>query len=119
MTTTKSSSSKPAPIVVCPCVKRHSPTPSRYEKHHIHPQAWGGTNAKENMIWLCSNAHDSVHHLLEHYVRHQAEPPPAILRRFSAFVRNLAKEAIAREGGIPPLKKGSGKVPAALPSGSS
>lgn len=68
-----------------------------YHRHHIVPKSWGGPNTSENIVDLCPTAHANVHHLLDHYVRHflqgMGDPPWAIQKHYSAYVRALAARA--------------------------
>lgn len=53
----------------CPCVHRHVPKPIMVEQHHVLPKGlqeklWGKIRHPQT-VPLCSNAHESVHHLLD------------------------------------------------------
>ena len=34
---------------------------SRIHKHHIIPRQSGGTNRKDNLVWLCPNHHSQIY----------------------------------------------------------
>jgi hypothetical protein len=36
--------------------------------HHRIPQAFGGTDAKDNLYFLCPSCHQSLHRMAEHYL---------------------------------------------------
>lgn len=48
----------------CLCVSDHRPPVLEYELHHIQPLYLNGPDVPENKVWLCSNAHTSVHELI-------------------------------------------------------
>jgi hypothetical protein len=90
----------------CRCVKNHNPLPHTVQTHHVVPQAWikrGSVPAIPETVPLCGTAHDSVHELLNQYVRSNGRPPWEVLRRFSPYIRELADIAWER--------RPSGKVP--------
>jgi 5-methylcytosine-specific restriction endonuclease McrA len=59
----------------CPIVKKHSPIPLRYVKHHILPQACGGRTVVANLVTLCDTCHYAIHHLM--YCLARSLPLPA------------------------------------------
>lgn len=56
-------------VAPCRCVSRHVPTTHRNHWHHIVPLAWGGPDTTENQVPLCPTGHDTVHVLLQRWVR--------------------------------------------------
>jgi hypothetical protein len=79
----------------CPCVITHAPAAYVAELHHIVPRSWGGPDVPENLASVCNNTHQAVHHLLDDHVRlfrlaGALELPWTVLRRYSAFQRDLA-----------------------------
>lgn len=48
----------------CLCVSEHRPAPLELNAHHILPEAAGGQDTPDNLVWLCPTAHANVHELL-------------------------------------------------------
>ena len=76
---------------VCECVADHRPRYDELNRHHVVPLYAGGPDTAENVVWICPNAHTSVHELLRAWTRHAGEPPWALRRTFSPFIRALAE----------------------------
>lgn len=77
--------------VRCACVSAHSPEPFDVEVHHVVPLYAGGADTASNRLPLCANAHNNVHALLRAWERAQGEPSWDVRRRFSPYVRDLAR----------------------------
>lgn len=91
------------PGVVCSNPIRHAPNPGAHlNLHHVVPLSWGGPDVPPNRMWLCPNCHELVHSLLNEYVRAGGKPALDVLRQYPLFLRRLAKETIARNGGVIP-----------------
>lgn len=62
------------------------------EHHHLRPRARGGTNAADNMVWLCANAHGDVHYYLDLIEDHRGPDnvPFTIGKHYSPAVRQYA-----------------------------
>lgn len=76
----------------CPCVKYHAPKPVELHIHHILPLSWGGPEIPANEIFICPNAHVSVHELLRAWRKYGTEPPWIIRKYYSPFIRDLARK---------------------------
>lgn len=48
----------------CACTSDHRPPVLEYERHHILPEALGGTTTDDNLVFICSTAHTSTHELM-------------------------------------------------------
>jgi hypothetical protein len=51
------------------------------------------------MIELCPSMHETVHALLNEYVRANGTPPATVLKRYPPFARRLAQRTIEMNGG--------------------
>lgn len=82
----------------CACVARHVPVlhDDEAEGHHVWPLGEGGPDRAENMRWLCPITHTKVHNLWRAYQAHGGQPPPAVLRRYSSYVRDLVADGWAQ-----------------------
>lgn len=90
----------------CQCVHNHNPLPHTLQTHHVVPQAWirrGSAPSTSETVSLCGTAHDSVHDLLNEYVRNNGRPAWVIRRQYSHYIRTLAEMAWEN--------KPTGKVP--------
>ena len=101
----------------CVCVSEHRPPVTTFQRHHVVPKSWGGPdvatwNGKPQIVITCGTTHDSVHMLLNHYVRawkahvealktnpdHQfAGPPTSITKLFTRHTQALAKAGWANK----------------------
>lgn len=73
----------------CPCVGRHIPKPVMVEKHHVLPKQlqvklWGVVR-DNTTVPCCSNAHESIHALLDLLLAGKPMPPHA-----NAYHREIA-----------------------------
>lgn len=59
--------------------------------HHVVPKYAGGTDAPENMVWICPTTHANVHELLRAWEKAGGEPAWEVRKHFSPFVRELAR----------------------------
>ncbi len=89
----------------CQCVKRHSPTPTRVELHHVHQQShqrrlWGTVRDKETVA-LCDNGHAIVHAFLERMRRGDNPDGRANDYLFTLALQGRVREMVA-EGRLPP-----------------
>lgn len=75
---------------LCGCVSRHVPAPQELNRHHIHPLGEGGVDTEDNVEWLCPTSHANVHELLRAWLKYEGEPPWAIRKHFSPYIRELA-----------------------------
>lgn len=117
----------------CKCVATHRPPVVTLQRHHIVPKSWGGPdvatwNGKPQITITCGTTHDSVHMLLNHYVRawkaHVTSgstrpftgPPSSITKLFTRYVQALALAGWTnRPPGSPtPYTLASGLLPAPL-----
>lgn len=80
-----------AGTVPCACVVTHSPVPADVHIHHVVPLYAGGPDTPENRVNLCPTTHANVHALLRAWERAQGEPSWDVRRRFSPYVRDLAR----------------------------
>ncbi len=80
----------------CEARRFHSPRPSRFIWHHIHPAGIGGPNTAGNRVGLCDTEHYAVHDLLDLYLAADARPPWRVRRRFGRGVQRLAAEGYRR-----------------------
>jgi hypothetical protein len=90
----------------CQCVRNHNPVPTGTQTHHVVPQSWmkrGAAPSTSETVVLCGTTHDSVHNLLNEYVRANGIPAWPIRRQYSHFVRGLVTTAW--------LNKPKGKLP--------
>lgn len=78
---------------VCPCVKRHSPKPAYLQRHHIHPEGWGGKTVRDNLIDICGTIHDATHSAINKLVRARRF---VSLTEYPILARKLAVEAVSR-----------------------
>ncbi len=76
--------------VLCQCVKYHRPKPLHHERHHILPKRWGGDSSPDNLVWLCNNAHESVHIILDALMVSDGDVPWEFMRRFNPYIRKIA-----------------------------
>jgi hypothetical protein len=61
------------------------------ELHHVWPLGMGGPNTDGNKIWVCANAHYSIHAYLDLLVKHGGQVPPEEARFYGAKVRRYAQ----------------------------
>jgi hypothetical protein len=92
----------------CQCVLNHNPNVIYTQRHHIVPESWvraGGRAVDPATVDLCGTAHDSVHELLNEYVRNNGPPSWEARRRFNPYIRELAERAWSNRptGTRPPL----------------
>lgn len=80
----------------CACVATHTPAPQELNRHHIYPLGEGGTDAPDNVVWLCPTSHVNVHELLREIIRYEGDPPWDIRKRFGPYIRELAYEGYRR-----------------------
>lgn len=100
----------------CQCVLNHNPNVIYTQTHHVVPVSWvrnGGRATEPATVELCGTAHDSVHELLNEYVRNGGPPAWTIRRRFNPYVRRLAERAWPNRpmGTRPPLTTSKGAEP--------
>ncbi len=114
----------------CMCVTEHRPPVVTFQRHHIVPKSWGGPdvatwNGKPQIVITCGTTHDSVHMLLNHWVRawkaHVASgttraftgPAPSITKLFTRHTQALARSGWAnRPPGSPtPYTLSTGAMP--------
>ena len=79
--------------MTCNCVSEHRPTPSTFERHHILPLAWGGSDDPDNVVSLCPTTHSDTHKLLREYRRLMEAPPWEFRRHYGYTARRLAFNA--------------------------
>ncbi len=48
----------------CLCVTEHRPHPLELERHHTLPLSLGGSDAPENLVFICPTCHTSTHELM-------------------------------------------------------
>lgn len=80
------------------CTVHHHDAPTAEERHHLQPQSRGGSNAADNMRWLCANGHGDVHYfldLIEKY-RDPAAVPWSLAKHYGPAVRATAVEGWSR-----------------------
>lgn len=53
----------------CICAADHHPDPLELERHHIWPLGMGGSDAEENVVWVCPTTHTNIHEILREMVR--------------------------------------------------
>jgi hypothetical protein len=84
------------PDAECECVEHHVPKPVQFERHHIVPLAWGGTNDPANVRLLCPTAHGNAHLLLSQLRKNDGRIPFALARHTGPYIEALARWGYAR-----------------------
>lgn len=79
----------------CPCVRVHSPAPTRVVPHYILPLAWGGRPEPANVVYLCGTAYLAITDLLA-WIQTHGPLVPVPSRDVPHFARRLALAAIYR-----------------------
>ena len=76
------------------CVRTHVPAvlDDEAEAHHVWPLGEGGPNIAGNLLYLCGNSHNSAHALWRLYKRYGGTPPPAVIRRYRRYVRQVVAD---------------------------
>jgi hypothetical protein len=101
-------------MATCQCVLNHNPMPMAYQVHHVVPQSWmrkGAQPSSTETVTLCGTAHDSVHDLLNQYVKHGGPPPWPVRRQYGDYIRKLAATAWdLRPNDKPPYTTSKGKL---------
>lgn len=80
-------------VLICPCVKRHSPPAVVIEQHHVLPLSWGGPDTPANKVAICAQTHFTIHALLNQYVHTGDTPSRGELNQFPPYARILAAQA--------------------------
>ncbi len=85
----------------CRCASEHRPPVLEYVKHHVLPASLGGSDAPENIAWMCPTAHANCHELLRMMLRHGRTLTDYELqviedRPVSRYAAKLAREGFTR-----------------------
>ena len=75
----------------CTVHATHQPTPHINEIHHVWPLGHGGPNVPENKITVCSTGHNSIHDLLDKWLKAGASPGWEVLRHYTTGERKYAQ----------------------------
>lgn len=82
----------------CLCLTDHRPAPMELNRHHILPQASGGSDDPGNLAWLCPTAHANVHEMLRFMLRDGREWTWTEATDFYAVPVNRYAYGLACEG---------------------
>lgn len=61
------------------------------ERHHVWPLGEGGPDTKDNIVVVCSNGHELIHHYIRELLKHKGSPPWEVSIRYGRKVRILGK----------------------------
>ena len=80
----------------CPCVREHRPKAVELDHHHLLPKYLGGSDAPDNLIWICVQTHRATHELLRLYIKANETPPAEVVNDYPRMARALALDGWQR-----------------------
>lgn len=75
----------------CEVHATHKPTSHVNEIHHIWPKGAGGPDILANEVVVCATGHNSIHNLINEWLKAGAEPLWDVQRHYSRTERYLAR----------------------------
>ncbi len=83
---------------VCRCQSVHRPAPLELHAHHVLPLSLGGSEAEENVVYVCPTTHQNIHELMRLMFRAGFSIPTSELdESYDVPVNRYAAE-LARRG---------------------
>jgi hypothetical protein len=75
----------------CDVHGQHQPTSHINEIHHVWPLGAGGPNIHDNKVTVCATGHNSIHDLLNQWLKAKGDPGWDVQRHYTHWERHLAK----------------------------